>query len=259
MKLPPRHFALAALTLIAVNFSAAQVSLSGTTYIENFDSIGSGLPNGWSVYTSASITSLGITSAFTIEKTNWSTTTSGTGFRNIASNNGSPGDGTTAQSTNENRALGWRPLNAGTRDGAVTVAFTDTIGFENFSLSVLLFTANDVTGVETYDLEYRIGATGSFTSLGTYSTATPFSSTTLTANSVTLSALNNQSDSVFIRIRGTNANAVGAGNLDTIGIDNFSLTYTAVPEPSTYAAILGGVALVGVMAMRRRKPAANAA
>lgn len=34
---------------------------------------------------------------------------------------------------------------------------------------------------------------------------------------------------------------------------------TAVPEPSTYAAILGGVALVGVMAIRRRKPAANAA
>ncbi|MBW7894660.1 MAG: PEP-CTERM sorting domain-containing protein [Opitutaceae bacterium] len=32
-----------------------------------------------------------------------------------------------------------------------------------------------------------------------------------------------------------------------------------VPEPSTYAAILGGVAFVGVMAIRRRKPAANAA
>ena len=58
---------------------------------------------------------------------------------------------------------------------------------------------------------------------------------------------------------------LGASMYD-IGDDNsldFSITsitiseYSAVPEPSTYAAILGGLALVGVVAWRRRKQATD--
>lgn len=43
------------------------------------------------------------------------------------------------------------------------------------------------------------------------------------------------------------------GNDHGLGVDNFSLTAaSAIPEPSTYAAILGGAVLLGVAARRRR-------
>ncbi|MCB1106228.1 MAG: PEP-CTERM sorting domain-containing protein, partial [Cephaloticoccus sp.] len=47
------------------------------------------------------------------------------------------------------------------------------------------------------------------------------------------------------------------GSSGSLSVNAFSMTgnLTAVPEPSTYAAILGGVALVGVAVIRRRKRA----
>ncbi|MBI2813234.1 MAG: PEP-CTERM sorting domain-containing protein [Opitutae bacterium] len=49
----------------------------------------------------------------------------------------------------------------------------------------------------------------------------------------------------------------GAGELD-LGLFTYrtQLTLIAVPEPSTYAAIFGGVALAGVMLHRRRRASA---
>jgi uncharacterized membrane protein affecting hemolysin expression len=61
----------------------------------------------------------------------------------------------------------------------------------------------------------------------------------------TLSALDNASDA-FLRVTFDGATgATGNNRLDNI-------TLTAVPEPSTYAALLGLLAL-GVVAYRRRK------
>lgn len=62
--------------------------------------------------------------------------------------------------------------------------------------------------------------------------------------------------STTFRLYATGASSsAGAFRIDDV---QFIGTVTAVPEPSTYAAILGGVALVGVMVLRRRKSAANA-
>lgn len=39
----------------------------------------------------------------------------------------------------------------------------------------------------------------------------------------------------------------------TASFDNISVAISAVPEPSTYAAIFGGLALVGAVVYRRRQ------
>lgn len=45
----------------------------------------------------------------------------------------------------------------------------------------------------------------------------------------------------------------GGANSQGLGLDNFSLTATAIPEPSTYAAF-GGAAVLAVAAWHRRRP-----
>jgi hypothetical protein len=132
------------------------------------------------------------------------------------------------------------------------LAISDTLGFNDFSISLRLFTANDVTNNQTYAVEYRVGNSGNFTQIGsTYTTGIPFNATSYSVNSVTLSALNNQSSNVYVRVRGTIGTGQ-SGSLDTIGLDDFNLSYSAIPEPSTYAAMAGTVALFGAVWHRRR-------
>ena len=45
--------------------AAAQVTLTGTNYTQNFNSISNGLPPGWSVRTNVTATGLGLTAQFT--------------------------------------------------------------------------------------------------------------------------------------------------------------------------------------------------
>lgn len=89
----------------------------------------------------------------------------------------------------------------------------------------------------------------------------PFSTASPQARSITLSsipALQNVIGTVEFRLYGWR-DSTGTSTFrirSNAGYDltiSGSTTLTAVPEPSTYAAILGGVALVGVVAIRRRK------
>lgn len=78
------------------------------------------------------------------------------------------------------------------------------------------------------------------------------SSTNLVAGqSITMSSFTNVTSPLTLRIFGFNAEA-GTG---TLRIDNLAVngSVTAVPEPSTYAAMAGAVALLGVMVHRRRQ------
>jgi len=236
-----------------VSNASAQLTLTGTSYAESFDSVGTQIPTGWSVTTSATASTLGTAATFDTTVLAWSSTSTG-GFRNIASANIAFTSNTSSQSGDTNRALGWRPTSPAERNGAVTLQLTNTTGFQNFSLSFDLFTANDVSGAQTYVVEYRVGNTGSFTQIGsTYTTpttgASTFNSVSYSFISTDLAAINDQNSAVFLRIRGTASS--GSGNLDTIGLDNFSLSYSAVPEPSTYAA-LAGLAALGLVAYRRK-------
>ena len=229
----------------------AQVVLSGTSYSEDFDDLGSGLPSGWSVTTNASPSGLGDSSSITTSAVRWGAANSSGLFRNSSSSSIDSSSSTDDQSANSDRALGWRPSLAAERDGAILLTVQNTLGLENFNLSLSVFTFNDVAASATYALEYGVGEAGNFTQVGsTYNTGTEFSQTDYSVNSVTLSAMNDQSDTVYIRLRGTTSSGTGA--LDGVGIDNFSLTYSAVPEPSSFAALIGLGAL-GMVATRRRR------
>jgi hypothetical protein len=229
------------------NIVHGQITLIGTSYIQNFNSLGAGLPAGWSVNVTTTASTLGASGSFTTAATSWASTTSVTDFRNVASDDIAFGSSSTTQGNDTNRALGWRPLAAGTdaRTGSLMLTLSNTSGFSNFSLSVKVFTGNDgFNGSQIYSLEYRVGSSGSFTPIATYSTpitgASTFNEQVLTANSVTLSALNNQSSNVYFRLRGTTTTGT---SLDTVVIDDFSLSYSAIPESSTYAAIIGIITL----------------
>ncbi|MEY3774183.1 MAG: hypothetical protein RLZZ129_963 [Verrucomicrobiota bacterium] len=261
------HPTLAIIALSTALTATAQVVLNGTSYTQDFNAIGSGLPAGWSVSTSATLSTFGTPASFTSATTTWATTTLGSDFRNVSSNNIAYTTTGATQNANSDRALGWRPVGSNSgevtpgRTGAVTLQLANTTGLQNFNLSVDLFTVNITGSSQTYQLEYRVGNTGDFFVLQTYITDSTANNsysnqTTLTANSITLSALNDQSSPVFIRLRGTST--AGSTNLDLIGIDNFNLTYTAVPEPSTYALLAGVAVLAFVVARRRLRPSAVA-
>jgi hypothetical protein len=257
----PRHGLLVFSMLAVTSVASAQVNLTGIAYTQNFNGLSAGLPAGWSVHTSTTSSALGNAGSFTAANTTWAAGTALTDFRNVASDDLAFGSTSGLQGSSLNRAIGWRPLAAATdaRTGAIMFTLADTEGFRDFSMSVRVFTGNDSsTTSQTYLLEFRVGNTGNFTPLATYLTpttgATGFNAQTFTANSVTLAALNDQPEMVYFRLRGT---ATSGTALDSIALDDFSLTYSAVavPEPATYAAALGAVALLGA-AIHRRRPVA---
>jgi hypothetical protein len=244
--------------LAAAATASAQVNLTGLSYTENFNSVGSGLPAGWSVHTSTTASTLGNPASFTSAATTWAAGTALTDFRNVAGDNIPFGSSFAPQGSDLNRAIGWRPLAAATdaRTGAIMLTIADTSGFENFLLSVKVFTPSDnSTGSQTYLLEFRVGSSGNFSPIATYLTpttgATGFNAQTFTADPLALALLNDQPEAVYFRLRGTASSGTA---LDTIALDDFSLSYSAVavPEPSTYAAALGAAALL-VVAIRRRR------
>lgn len=259
----PRIILIALSIGFATVNSSAQVTLSGTAYSQDFDSLGSSLPSGWTVYTNATSTTFGTGTTIVSATTSWATggSSAGSDFRNVSSDNITYTTTGATQAANTDRALGWRSISgsaADTRDGAAMVSISNTSGFENFSLSVDLFTISLTGGSQTYDLEYRVGSSGAFTQIGSTITTPDASAgeysnqTTITANPVTLSAMNDQSESVYFRLRGTTT--AGTSNLDIIAIDNFALSFsaTAVPEPSSFAA-MAGLAMLGFAASRRRR------
>ena len=89
----------------------------------------------------------------------------------------------------------------------------------------------------------------SFTDFGTsINPGTSFASITLS----TLTPTNNAS-SVWIKYTLSGATATSGNNR----LDNIQFSATAIPEPSTYAALFGTLALAGVVIHRRRRMAAK--
>jgi hypothetical protein len=126
------------LLTVTVPVASAQVILTGTNYVQTFDSLASGLPPGWSVRTNATATALGTVALFTTNTTTWGNTSGQ--FANYAStvNNGTNlfgGESTAVQTACTNRGPGVRQtLTFGDPGAAFVLQIQDTLGLANFEL-----------------------------------------------------------------------------------------------------------------------------
>lgn len=249
MKRPP-IIAYVTGSLLAVQ-AFAQVTLTGTSYVENFNGIGDGVPVGWSVRTGANSSTLGSTATLTTALTSWGTTTGN--FRNVASTTGLTSSSSVAnQEASSNRAMGVRQTGSFGDPGAAFIFNFNSTGMTLSSISLDALMLSVQANSTTWTIDYGIGASpSSFTSLGSYSDPGVWGTTPISITGSSLAGLSNQSN-VWIRFVALTATTAG-GTRDTVAIDNFTINYSAIPEPSTYAALAGVLALGGVMWHRRRK------
>lgn len=224
------EFALAiAITCAAKTSAIAQVSLTGTSYVQNFDGISGGLPAGWTVTTSASAAALGTPGATYISTaTTWANTNGQ--FANMASANGLASTATSAQqSASTDRDLAIRQTSTfGDPGGAFTFEAANTTGLTGISLSMDLDMLSVQGRSTTWTIRYGVGASPtSFITLGTYSDPGVFGTTNFVSPLLGADA-ENQSLPLWIQIVATNP-ATGSGSRDSMGINNFKLTYTNTP------------------------------
>jgi autotransporter-associated beta strand protein len=235
-KSPRAHMRyLTALFILALGFicaaetsAIAQVSLTGTSYLENFNAISSGLPNGWTVTTSASASALGTPGAtYTSTATTWAATTGQ--FANMASATGLTSAATSAQqSASTDRDLAIRQTGSfGDAGAAFTFQAANTMGLTGISLSVDLEMLSVQPRSTTWTIRYAVGASPTaFTMLGTYPDPGAFGTTPF-VQSLGVDA-ENQSGPLWIQIAALSATG-GTGNRDSFGINNFKLMYTNTP------------------------------
>lgn len=228
-----RWYGLLLLTLLCTVWRAeAQVTLTGTSYTQNFDGIGSGLPTGWTVRTGASSSALGSAGTYASTATAWNNTAGN--FRNVASADGLTSASTsTDQGNSVDRSLGVRQTGtAGFDPGtAFLLQIDNTTGFQGFTLSFKLQSLDAGSPrTVTWLVQYGTGATPTSFSTVTTSPSTlttggsTFSNTTVSVDFGT--ALNNLSDNVWIRIVALSVSS-GSGNRPTTGIDDFVLSYSS--------------------------------
>jgi hypothetical protein len=231
----------------------AQLSLSGSNYSQNFNTISNGLPAGWSVRTNATVTSLGtVTTNYSASPKSWGD--SGGEFGNCASTVANAGtnfngnESTAIQGSCTNRALAIRQTGSfGDPGAAFTLQIANTVGLSNLTFSVDLDMLRTNSNSTVWTVQYGIGdSPTSFVTLGDYSDPDVFGAATRTYQ---LGAdANGSSSNVWIRIAALSS-ASGSGTRDTFGIDNFSLSWnssiaTGTPPVISHFAITNGQAQI---------------
>lgn len=223
------------LAAATVQTASAQLNLSGTSYTQNFDNIGTNLPIGWEVDSAATATFKGYSIAFDNNTTAWNGTSGK--YKNFAAKNGfTVYAGTTAamQSAATNRALGIRQVGSIDSGAAFVLEIANTTGLTNFMLSFKLMSLDSLSPrTTTWRVDYATGASpSSFTDAGATGTLTTggytFAENTISVNFGT--ALNNQAGPVYIRIAAL-GKTTGSGSRASTGIDDFNLTWTGSSAP----------------------------
>ncbi|MFN7138488.1 MAG: immunoglobulin domain-containing protein, partial [Limisphaerales bacterium] len=255
-----RCFPLVAYLLSAFAIHA-QIVLTGTNYSQNFDSISTGLPVGWSVRTNAGATALGEAVSFSPNAATWAD--SAFGFKNLASTWSNSGtnfigsENSTTQHGTTNRTLGVRQTSGvagGDPGAALVMQLQNTVGLGNFQLT-LDFNMLSVQGRSTtWSVDYGVGSNPStFAAVGTYEDPGIYGTTTRSFGFGT--GIENRNEPVWIRVVALTATS-GSGSRDTCGIDNVSLSYgpfagtppTISSHPQSLSITDGGEAMFAVLA-----------
>ena len=230
----------------------AQVILTGNSYYESFDQLGSGLPPGWSLYENATHSSLGHRFSFSALAASWDSTAGG--FKNYASahNPGAAvGDSAPRQAAYADRALGIRQTGSfGDPGAAFVLELANTLNCSNFRLSVDMQMLSVQPRSTVWLLDYRVGHSGDFIQFSSFTDPNQFGSRTVSLSLGDF--IDNQADAVYLRITAL-ATTAGSGYRDTFGIDNYTLFFTSVPEPAVGGAVVG-LGLLGFAAIRCFRP-----
>ena len=120
----------------------------------------------------------------------------------------------------------------------------DATGFQDFTLRYDYRSTS--TGCPSADFQYRVGDSGDYVSAGIH----PYTrNAVFHAVSVSLTSLPSLNGASSVDFRWVLAAGSGSG---TFQVDNLELTGTAVPEPRTYALVVG-LALLVFAGYRRRR------
>lgn len=230
-----RKVALLLASVAMAQIAAAQVTLTGTSYTQDFDNIGSGLPVGWEVYTGATSTAVGTAATLTTAVSAWNGSTAG--FKNYASYDGlTSSSATTAQDASTDRVLGARQTAAvGDPGAAFVLKIANTTGMSSFNMSFKLQSLDvAITRAATWVVDYGFGTTpSSFSAAAATGTLTTgnstFASNTINVNFANL--LDNQAGPVWIRVVVLTA-TTGSGSRPTTGLDDVSLNWTNGGAPN---------------------------
>jgi Endonuclease/Exonuclease/phosphatase family len=218
------------LLLLFTQVGFAQLTLTTSPYTQDFNAIGSGLPNGWSVRTAANTTTSGSSATFASAATNWNSTSGN--FRNVASATGLLSTTSSIdQAASTNRALAVRQTGSlGDPGAAFVLQLANTSGLSNFSLTFKLQALDAaITRTATWVIDYGVGTSPTtFTTIATtptvLTTSGNWGSTDVTVNFG--GALDNISEPVWIRLV-TLSSTTGSGSRPTTAIDDMQLAFVA--------------------------------
>jgi hypothetical protein len=209
--------------------SASTITLTSSPYLIDFNSIGTGLPNGVRVGTTSTATTNDTAVAFNSALAIWSAT--GGGWKNLASATSvTQGATSSDQDNSANRAIGIRQTSSVGDPGAtITFILANTTGKNNLKLDFLLQSLDpSVTRSTTWTVEYALGDTpASWTAIApaTGSTTTGGGTWGSTPVSVNLpAAVANQSQKVWIRVIAKTATS-GSGSRPVTAFDDAKFSW----------------------------------
>jgi hypothetical protein len=252
----PRHLTVAFACVALANLeSTAQIAITtpGVAVTENFDSLGTSatatLPAHWRM------TAAGTSTVTWADATNVTATT-----QQASANSPTTGGRYNWGQSSTDRAIGFMTSSGYASPNSILASFTNSTGSTIHELTISFDYERYRLNTAAASISFSYSTDGSnwisasAGDSGAFSTgSSSYGFTTLISSqsrSVTLSSLDLNPDSAFYlrwHFNTTGANSQG------LGLDNFSLTASAVPEPSTYAAIAGATALLGA-AWHRRRP-----
>ncbi len=243
------RYAASLIAFFGTGLLQAQVTLTTSPYVENFNGIAAGLPGGFSVQTGSVPTAAGTNASYTATATSWNNTTAG--FYNCASATGLTNTSNpNQQALSTNRALCVRQTASYGNPGAAFVfKIANTTNLSNFRLSFRLVSLDSTAeAITSWAVDYGFGANPtSFTGVtpspanvrtggkpGPTNTYKFFTDVAVNFGS----ALDNKSDVVWIRVwtpfatTATTPALLGFNGTPTMsGIDDWSLSFDGTPPP----------------------------